>query len=112
MEEAQIEGPTMSRFASIDLISDRIPDETTILSFRHLLEKHELGEKIFETVNAHLSAAVSAWCNRSWRSLLAIVDDVSDVMGCAAYLPLPVIMPPSAMTAMPQFAVFFADCAG
>jgi len=56
MEEALIEVPTMRRFAGIDLISDRIPDETTILTFRHLLEKHELGEQIFETVKAHLSA--------------------------------------------------------
>ena len=45
MEEALIELPTMRRFAGIDLISDRMPDETTILSFRHLLEKHELGEQ-------------------------------------------------------------------
>ena len=37
MEEALIEVPTMRRFAGIDLISDRIPDETTILNFRHLL---------------------------------------------------------------------------
>jgi transposase, IS5 family len=56
MEEALIEVPTMRRFAGIDLISDRIPDETTILSFRHLLEKHELGEQIFEIVKTHLSA--------------------------------------------------------
>jgi IS5 family transposase len=56
MEEALIEVPTMRRFAGIELISDRIPDETTILTFRHLLEKHELGERIFETVKAHLSA--------------------------------------------------------
>jgi IS5 family transposase len=55
MEEALIEVPTMRRFAGIDLISDRIPDETTILTFRHLLEKHELGEQIFESVKAHLS---------------------------------------------------------
>ena len=63
MEEALIEGPTMRRFAGIDLISDRIPDETTILTFRHLLEKHNLGEQIYccaedfvdETVKAHLS---------------------------------------------------------
>ncbi|CAK6690129.1 IS5 family transposase [Synechococcus sp. CBW1107] len=54
MEEALIEVPTMRRFAGIDLISDRIPDETTILAFRHLLEKHNLGEQIFETVKAHL----------------------------------------------------------
>jgi IS5 family transposase len=57
-EEALIEVPTMRRFAGIELISDRIPDETTILTFRHLLEKHELGEQIFETVKTHLSARI------------------------------------------------------
>jgi IS5 family transposase len=36
MEEALIEVSTMRRFAGIDLISERIPDETTILTFRHL----------------------------------------------------------------------------
>jgi len=56
MEDALIEVPTMRRFAGIDLISDRIPDETTILGFRHLLEKHNLGKQIFETVKAHLKA--------------------------------------------------------
>ena len=44
--QALIEVPTMRRVAGIDLISDRISDETTILSFRHLLEKHELGEQM------------------------------------------------------------------
>jgi IS5 family transposase len=56
MEDALIEVPTMRRFAGIDLISERIPDETTILGFRHLLEKHDLGKQIFETVKAHLKA--------------------------------------------------------
>jgi transposase, IS5 family len=56
MEEALIEVPTMRRFAGIELICDRSPDETTILTFHHLLEKHELGEQIFETVKAHLRA--------------------------------------------------------
>jgi IS5 family transposase len=54
MEDALIEVPTMGRFAGIDLISDRIPDETTILSFRHLLEKNNLGKEIFDVVKAHL----------------------------------------------------------
>jgi IS5 family transposase len=54
MEEALSEVPTMRRFAGIDMISDQIPDDTTILTFRHLLEKHDLGEQIFETVKAHL----------------------------------------------------------
>ena len=56
MEEVLIETPTMRRFADIELINDRIPDETTILTFRHLMDKHDLGEQIFETVKAHLSA--------------------------------------------------------
>jgi IS5 family transposase len=51
MEEALIEVPTMRCFSGIELI----PDETTILTFRHLLEKHKLGEQIFETDKAHLS---------------------------------------------------------
>jgi IS5 family transposase len=54
MEDALIAVATIRRFAGIDLISDRIPDETTILAFRHLLEKEDLGQQIFETVMAHL----------------------------------------------------------
>ena len=54
MEDALIEVPTMRRFAGINMISDRIPDETTILTFRHLLERHDLGQQIFEVVKAHL----------------------------------------------------------
>jgi IS5 family transposase len=56
MEDALIEVPVMRRFAGIDWIGERIPDETTILAFRHLLEKHELGQRIFDTVKAHLKA--------------------------------------------------------
>jgi IS5 family transposase len=56
MEDALIEVATMRRFTGISLITDRIPDETTILAFRHLLEKHDLGEQIFEAVKAHLKA--------------------------------------------------------
>ncbi len=41
----------MRRFAGIELGDDRIPDETTILSFRHLLERHGLTEAIFADVN-------------------------------------------------------------
>ena len=56
MEDALIEVPVMRRFAGIDMMSERIPDETTILAFRHLLEKHDLGRRIFEAVKAHLKA--------------------------------------------------------
>jgi len=54
MEDALIEVATIRRFAGINLICDRIPDETTILAFRHLLEEEDLGQQIFETVKADL----------------------------------------------------------
>lgn len=46
MEEALIEMPTMRSFAGIEVPSDRIQDETKILSFRHLLERRRLAEQI------------------------------------------------------------------
>ena len=48
MEDALIEVATMRRFAGIALITDRIPDETTILAFRHLLEENDLGAQILK----------------------------------------------------------------
>ena len=45
MADALIAVAPIRRFAGIELITDRIPDESTILSFRHLLEKHVLGQK-------------------------------------------------------------------
>jgi IS5 family transposase len=42
MEEAFYDSPALWRFAGVDLDVAAAPDETTILRFRHLLEKHEL----------------------------------------------------------------------
>ena len=56
MEDALIEVATMRRFAGIDMISDRIPHETTILAFKDLLQQHDLGQQIFEVVKSHLKA--------------------------------------------------------
>ena len=53
-EEMLYDSDAMCRFAGIELGDDRIPDETTILNFRHLLEKHRLTEKLFAEVNRHL----------------------------------------------------------
>lgn len=52
MEDALYEIESMRRFAGIRL--DRVPDETTILNFRHLLEQHKLGKKLFHKINKHL----------------------------------------------------------
>jgi IS5 family transposase len=54
-EETLYDSEAMRRFAGIELGDDRIPDETTILNFRHLLERHRLTEAIFAEVNAHLA---------------------------------------------------------
>ncbi len=56
MVERLIEVPTMRRFAGIELISDRIPDETSILTFRHLFEKHDHCKQIVWILKTHLSA--------------------------------------------------------
>lgn len=55
MEDSLYEIESMRRFAGLRL--ERIPDETTILNFRHFLEQHKLNKKIFEIVNRHLSDA-------------------------------------------------------
>lgn len=44
----------MRRFAGIELLGHDIPDETTILRFRHLLEQHRLTERIFTEIRALL----------------------------------------------------------
>ena len=54
-EETLYDSEAMRRFAGIDLGDDRIPDETTFLNFRHLLERHGLAAAIFDDVNAHLT---------------------------------------------------------
>lgn len=54
MEDALYEIESMRRFAGLELGVDRIPDETTILKFRHLLERHLLTEELFAQVQAHL----------------------------------------------------------
>jgi len=53
-EEALYDIISMRTFAGIDLGRARVPDETTICKFRHLLEKHRLGEALFAAVNAYL----------------------------------------------------------
>lgn len=53
MQDALYEIESMRRFAGLRL-SERLPDETTILNFRHLLERHDLGKKLFEEINRHL----------------------------------------------------------
>lgn len=54
IEEAIYDRRSFERFVRIDLMLNAIPDETTILNFRHLLEEHNLTEKIFTEINTLL----------------------------------------------------------
>lgn len=54
MEDSLYDIESMRRFAGIDLQADDVPDETTILHFRHLLEKHKLTEKLFAQTRRYL----------------------------------------------------------
>ena len=53
-EEALYDMHSMRDFAGLDLAHDPIPDATTILNFRHLLEKHNLTEALFDAVKSYL----------------------------------------------------------
>ena len=53
-EDALYDSESMRRFAGIELLEDDIPDESTILRFRHLLEEHKLTESIFAEVRSLL----------------------------------------------------------
>ena len=53
-EDALYDIEPMRRFARIELVEDQVPDETTILRFRHLLEAQRLTEAIFAEVRALL----------------------------------------------------------
>jgi IS5 family transposase len=56
VEEALYESAALRRFVGVDLGMAPAPDETTVLRFRHLLEKHDLGGLMLEAVNVHLEA--------------------------------------------------------
>lgn len=57
MEEAIYDSYAMRNFLGINFLDEQVPDATTLLNFRHLLEQHHIGEKIFRDVNARLEKA-------------------------------------------------------
>ena len=57
VEDAITDSQALRAFVGIDLSRESAPDATTLLQFRHLLEKHELTKKIFGAINGKLSAA-------------------------------------------------------
>jgi IS5 family transposase len=55
-EEALLDSTALRRFVGIDLGRERVPDGTTLLKFRRLLETHQLGEALFAKVGEVLQA--------------------------------------------------------
>jgi IS5 family transposase len=55
LEDALYDSQAMRSFAGIDLSVEAVPDATTLLKFRHLLEAHDLTARIFAEVGALLS---------------------------------------------------------
>ena len=55
MEDLLYEAESVRRFVGLKR-SEPLPDETTILNFRHLLERHELGKGLFQEINRHLES--------------------------------------------------------
>ncbi|MCZ6824268.1 MAG: IS5 family transposase, partial [Gemmatimonadetes bacterium] len=53
-EDAIYDSESMRRFAGVELGEDKVPDETTILRFRHLLERHELTKAMFQEIGSLL----------------------------------------------------------
>jgi IS5 family transposase len=57
IEDAIYDSYAMRTFMGLDFLSEQVPDATTLLHFRHLIEKHEIGERIFSDVKARLDQA-------------------------------------------------------
>lgn len=53
MEDAIYDSQAIRHFVGIDLSHESAPDATTLLKFRHLLERHPLTESLFGAINAH-----------------------------------------------------------
>ena len=54
VEEAMYDSRALRQFVGVDLGREPVPDETTICKFRHLMEKHNLGDQLFHLVNQYL----------------------------------------------------------
>ena len=83
MEDLLYEAESVRRFAGLRM-SDALPDETTILNFRHLLERNELGKVLFEEINAHLESqgpAVTGGDHRGRQHHRGAVVDQEPVWG-------------------------------
>ena len=57
LEDAIYDSYAMRNFVGINFLEEQVPDATTLLKFRHLLEEHNLGEAIFNDIKERLQQA-------------------------------------------------------
>lgn len=57
IEDSIYDSYAMRNFMHLDFLTEQVPDATTLLHFRHLLEKNKIGEQIFDDVAARLEKA-------------------------------------------------------
>ena len=57
IEDSIYDSFAMRQFMHINFLTEQVPDATTLLKFRHLLEKEKIGEKLFEDVKDQLDHA-------------------------------------------------------
>lgn len=55
VEEALYDSASLRQFAQIDLGREPVPDESTVVKFRHLMGQHNLGDQLFHHVNVYLA---------------------------------------------------------
>lgn len=56
IEDAIYDSYSMKKFLGIDFRKQQVPDATTLLKFRHLLEEHDIGRQIFDDIRERLQA--------------------------------------------------------
>ncbi len=62
MEDEVYDSQSLRKFSRIDLTRESVPDATTLLKFRHLLEAHQLPKKMFEELNLRLKQQGNLMC--------------------------------------------------
>ncbi len=56
VEDAIYDSYAFRKFMGVDFVKEQVPDATTLLKFRHLLEENHLGEEFFKAINRVMEA--------------------------------------------------------
>ena len=85
-EEALYDSPALRDFAGVDLGREPVPDETTICKFRHLMERHNLGDELFHLINVYLqengmkvnrgTIVLKIQCSCSYRNFHIVLTEI------------------------------------